>query len=46
VRKAGFPVLAVTTSHPAEKFADANWIVKSLAPGEVAKKIGNLKLKV
>ena len=45
-RAAGFPVLAVTTSHPAEKFADASWIVKSLDPREVSKLIPQLKLKI
>src|SRR5687767_3920935 len=35
VRTVGFPTLAVTTSHVAEKFAEANWVVKSLDPDEV-----------
>ena len=30
VRAVGFPVLAVATSYPLEKLADANWAVKSL----------------
>ncbi|HTW94136.1 MAG TPA: HAD family phosphatase [Tepidisphaeraceae bacterium] len=45
-RGVGFPVLAVTTSHPAEKFGEANWVVKTLEPREVSKLIPQLKLKV
>lgn len=43
VRKAGFPVLAVTSTHPAEKLSDANWIVKSLRPDDVQAAIPELK---
>src|SRR5262245_58427142 len=43
VRKAGFPVMAVTTTHSPEKLSDANWVVKSLQPGEVHKAIPELK---
>lgn len=43
VRQVGFPVLAVTSTHSADKFPDANWIVNSLAPDEVGKAIGELK---
>ena len=46
VRKAGFPVLAVATSHPLERLTDANWAVKTLAPAEVGKKIPQLKLTI
>lgn len=46
VRAAGFPVLAVTTSYPAEKLADANWVVKSLEPDVVKKKLPGLKLGI
>ena len=46
VRAVGFPVLAVTTSHAAEKFPDADWIVKSLASQEVSRAIPNLKLNI
>jgi HAD superfamily hydrolase (TIGR01509 family) len=42
VREAGFSVLGVTTSHSAEKLARANWVVKSLGPAEVIKKIPGL----
>ena len=35
VRKAGFPVLAVATSYSPEKLAEANYVVRSLAPKEV-----------
>jgi len=44
VRKVGFPVLAVTTSYPAEKLADANWVVPSLEPQIVSEKLPQLKL--
>jgi beta-phosphoglucomutase len=43
---AGFSVLAVTTSHPAEKFERADWVVQSLSPHHVSKKIPRLKIKV
>ena len=43
VRKAGFPVLAVTTSYPAEKLSEANWIVKTLEPQEVLRQAPHLK---
>lgn len=46
VRGVGFPVLAVTTSYPAEKLADANWVVKSLEPEVVKKKLPQLKLGI
>ncbi len=46
VREVGFPVLAVTTSYPAEKLGDANWIVPSLEPSVVRKKLPQLKLSV
>ncbi|HVT87553.1 MAG TPA: HAD family phosphatase [Tepidisphaeraceae bacterium] len=32
VKKVGFPVLALTSSHSADKFTDADWIVDSLSP--------------
>jgi beta-phosphoglucomutase len=44
VRRAGFAVLAVTTSYPADALSDANWVVKTLEPAEVAKKIPELRL--
>lgn len=44
VKQAGFPVLAVASSHPAEKLAQANWVVKSLQPTEVQKKIPGLQM--
>ena len=43
VRREGFPVLAVTTSYPAEALARANWVVDSLEPSVVAEKIPELK---
>jgi len=43
-REAGFPVLAVATSHPVEKLSEANWVVKSLQPTEVQRKIPGLKV--
>ena len=45
-RRAGFPVLAVTTSYPADAVEDANWIVDSLQPAEVKQKIPSLRLAV
>lgn len=44
VRRAGFSVLAVTTSHPAEELGQANWIVDTLEPTEVSAKVAGLKL--
>jgi beta-phosphoglucomutase len=46
VKAAGFPVLAVTTSYPAEQLAHADWVVHSLEPQVVSKKIPQLKIKV
>ncbi len=43
-RAAGFPVLAVTSTHPADKFPQANWIVKTLDPDVVQKEIPGLKM--
>ena len=43
VKKIGFPTLAVTTSYPAEKLAEANYVVPSLRPEEVRKKMPELK---
>jgi beta-phosphoglucomutase len=43
VRGVGFPTLAVTTSYPAEKLAHANWVVQSLDPEEVRRKVPQLK---
>jgi beta-phosphoglucomutase len=44
VKAVGFPTLAVTSSYPEEKLSDANWIVKSLRPSEVAAQIPQLRL--
>lgn len=46
VRAAGFPVLGISNSHPAEKLraAKANWIVASLDPDEVQKEIPGLRM--
>jgi len=46
VKKVGFQVLAVTTSYPAEKLSEADWVVESLRPEEVRKKIPKLKIGV
>jgi beta-phosphoglucomutase len=46
VRSVGFPVLAVTTSHAADKFAEANWVVKSLEPAAILKTGVGVRLKV
>lgn len=43
VRKAGFPVLAVTNTYPAEKLSQANWVVKTLDPKEVQHAVHGLK---
>jgi beta-phosphoglucomutase len=45
-RDAGFKVLAVTTTYPREKLSDANYVVATLRPEEVLKKIPHLKLGV
>jgi beta-phosphoglucomutase len=44
VRAVGFPVLAVTTSYPAEKLAAANYVVQDLKPETVTAAITNLRL--
>jgi len=44
-RAVGFVALAVTTCHPAEDFRDASYVVNSLHPSEVHKKIPELKLR-
>ena len=44
VHAAGFRVLAVTTCHKPEDFPTADYIVNSLRPAEVKKKIPELKL--
>ena len=46
VRKAGFSVLAVTNTYPAERLADANWVVSSLRPDQVHRAIPQLKLTI
>jgi beta-phosphoglucomutase len=43
-KHAGFRVLAVANSYPAEQLAEADYVVASLRPEEVAKKIPQLKL--
>jgi beta-phosphoglucomutase len=44
VKSVGFPTLAVASSYPEAKLTEANWIVKSLRPAEVAKEIPGLRL--
>ena len=44
VKAVGFPTLAVASSYPEAKLTDANWIVKSLRPAEVATEIPHLRL--
>ena len=46
VKKVGFQALAITTSYPAEKLGEADWVVQSLRPEEVRKKIPKLKIGV
>jgi beta-phosphoglucomutase len=44
VKSVGFPTLAITSSYPEDKLTDANWIVRSLRPEEVAKQVPDLRL--
>jgi beta-phosphoglucomutase len=44
VKAVGFPTLAITSSYPEAKLTDANWIVRSLRPEEVAKEVPDLRL--
>ena len=43
VKRVGFPTLAVTTSYPAEKLAEADYVVPSLRPEDVRKRVPELK---
>ena len=43
-KEAGFKTLAVATTYPLDKLADANWAVQSLRPEDVKKKIPGLKM--
>ena len=45
VRAAGFKVLAVTNTYPANKLKKANYVVSSLEPKVVARKLPRLKMK-
>ena len=45
-RGAGFRVLAVTNSYPAEQLGDAHYVVASLRGEEVSKKVTQLKMKI
>jgi beta-phosphoglucomutase-like phosphatase (HAD superfamily) len=44
VRAAGFKVLAVATTYPADKLRDAHYITQTLAPAEVQRAIPQLQL--
>jgi beta-phosphoglucomutase len=44
VRQVGFPVLAVATSYPLEKLAEANWRTRSLEPQDVRNAMPHLNL--
>jgi beta-phosphoglucomutase len=44
VKAAGFPTLAVTTSHAKESLAHADWVVESLEPAEVQSKVPKLQI--
>jgi HAD superfamily hydrolase (TIGR01509 family) len=46
VKAAGFPTLAVATSHSLDQLAGADWLVGSLEPAEVKKVIPSLKMGV
>jgi len=43
VKRIGFPVLAVATSYPVERLAEADYIVQSLRPEDVRKNVPELK---
>ena len=43
VKRIGFPALAVATSYPPERLAEADYVVQSLRPEEVRKKVPPLK---
>ena len=43
VKRVGFPALAVATSYPVEKLAEADYVVRSLRPEDVRKKVPALK---
>jgi beta-phosphoglucomutase len=43
VKRLGFPTLAVATSYPVEKLSEADWVVQSLRPEEVKKRMPQLK---
>ncbi len=45
-KAAGFTILGVATSYPADKLCDCQYVVHSLRPAEVAGKIPQLKLGV
>ena len=42
-KRIGFPTLAVATSYPVERLAEANYVVTSLRPDEVRKKVPELR---
>jgi HAD superfamily hydrolase (TIGR01509 family) len=44
VKAVGFPTLAVASSYPEIKLTDADWVVRSLRPEEVAKEVPRLRL--
>jgi beta-phosphoglucomutase len=43
VKRIGFPTLAVATSYPVERLAEADYVVQSLRPEEVRKNVPELK---
>ncbi|HLL88956.1 MAG TPA: HAD family phosphatase [Tepidisphaeraceae bacterium] len=43
VKALGYPTLAVATSAPADQLSDADHVVRTLAPAEVAKRVPSLK---
>jgi hypothetical protein len=46
VKTVGFPVLAVTSTHNADRLGAADWIVSSLRPEEVHKSVPKLKFMI
>jgi len=46
VKKAGFVTLAVASTVPLEKLGEATWVVQTLEPREVKKKVPGLKMMI
>jgi beta-phosphoglucomutase len=46
MRQAGFTVLAITSSYPADRFPEANYVASSLEPAGILKQVPGLKITV